>query len=313
MHPLQPRMHRDIVASGVLSSPSAWIEHLIICSLLAFVAACGNSDSGGGISPSPVPEPGKPVAYTAIGASDAIGFGSSAPCLPFSVCPQGRGYVPLVARELGSDGTTVTVSNLGIPGTVLSPAIQAIGNQYGSSIPGNFLEQEMPLVPRSSTVVTVFAGGNDTNAIGRAVERGAAGGDPNGYIDAQVRSFAGEYAALIRGIRDRAPSARIVVMNVPNMAGLPYAAGFTSTQRQYLQRISVGFSREGANALAARGIVVVDLLCDPRSYQSGMYSGDGFHPNDAGYAYVAGELVRAIRTAGYPAPQADCGFTRIVG
>ena len=44
-----------------------------------------------------------------------------------------------------------------------------------------------------------------------------------------------------------------------------------------------------------------------------MYSGDGFHPNDAGYAYLASELVRAIRTAGYPPPQADCGFMRIVG
>src|SRR3954463_15382601 len=185
-------MHRNSVCSGVRSFPSARIQHLIVCSLLALVAACGNSGTGGGTSPSSVPEPGKPITYTAIGASDAIGFGSSAPCLPFSVCPDGRGYVAVVARELGSDGTTVTVSNLGIPGTVLSPAIQAIGNQYGSSIPGNFLDQEMPFVPRSSTVVTVFAGGNDTNAIGRAVERGGAGGDPNGYIDAQVRSFAGD-------------------------------------------------------------------------------------------------------------------------
>jgi len=306
-------MHRKNFGSSALRLPSARIQQLIIGSVLALLAACGKSETSSGVSPSPVPEPGKPIAYTAIGASDAVGFGSSAPCLPFSVCPDGRGYVPLVARELGSDGTTVTVSNLGIPGTVLSPGVQAIGNQYGSSIPGNFLEQEVRFVPRSSTVVTVFAGGNDTNAIGRAVERGAAGGDPNGYIDAQVRSFASDYAALVRGIRDRASSARIVVMNLPNMAGLPYAAGFNSTQRQYLQRISVGFSREGANALAGQGVIVVDLLCDPRSYQSGMYSSDGFHPNDAGYAYLATELVRAIRTADYPPPQGDCGFTRIVG
>ena len=61
-------------------------------------------------------------------------------------------------------------------------------------------------------------------------------------------------------------------------AELPYAAGFARTERQYLQRISVGFSREGANALVAQGVVVVDLLCDPRSYQGGSYSGDGFHP-----------------------------------
>ena len=29
--------------------------------------------------------------------------------------------------------------------------------------------------------------------------------------------------------------------------------------------------------------------------------------------YLATELVRAIRTADYPAPQGNCGFTRIVG
>jgi lysophospholipase L1-like esterase len=284
-----------------------------LVSLLAFApVACNTTEDTAGGMPAPTPTPGTPIAYTAIGASDALGIGSSAPCLPLTACPDGRGYVPLVARALGSDGTAVTLSNLGIPGAVLSPAIQAIGNQYGRSIPGNFLEQSMPFVSRTSTVVTIFAGGNDTNAIGTAVDRGAAGSDPNGYIDRQVQGFASDYAALVRGVRARAPSARIVAMNIPNMAALPYAAGFTLTQRRYLQRIAVGFSK-GANALVAEGVVVVDLMCDPRSYSGGMYSGDGFHPNDAGYAYLASELVRAIRTADYPAPQGDCGFMRSVG
>jgi lysophospholipase L1-like esterase len=307
-------MSLDVSSLNILPFRRA-IRIALVGTVLVATIACGksNADDGGGGTPSPTPTPGTPIAYTAIGASDAVGVGSSAPCLPFVACPDGRGYVPLVARELGSDGTPVTVSNLGIPGTVLSPGIQAIGNQYNRGIPGNFLEQEMPFVPRASTVVTIFAGGNDSNAIATAVDRGAGGADPNGYIDAQVRSFMSDYASLVRGVRQRAPSARIVAMNLPNMAGLPYAAGFSSTQRRYLERISVGFSREGANALVAQGVVVVDLLCDARSYQSGQYSGDGFHPGDAGYAYLAGELVRAIRTEGYPPPQADCGFMRIVG
>jgi lysophospholipase L1-like esterase len=283
---------------------------LVVISLLTFVACNTTEDPGG--APVPTPQPGTPIAYTAIGASDAIGIGSSAPCLPLTQCPDGRGYVPLVARELGRDATTVTLSNLGIPGAVLSPAIQAIGNQYNRGIPGNFLEQSMPFVSRSSTIVTIFAGGNDTNAIGTAVERGAGGGDPDAYIDRQVQGFRSDYAALVRGVRARAPSARIVAANLPNMAALPYAAAFSATQRRYLQRISVGFS-QAANALVTEGVVVVDLMCDPRSYGGGMYSGDGFHPNDAGYAYLATELVRAIRTAGYPAPQEDCGFMRSVG
>jgi lysophospholipase L1-like esterase len=286
---------------------------LVVAAFAAMtLAACGGSQDGGA-SPSPTPAPGTPIVYAAVGASDAIGYGSSAPCVPFTACPDGRGYVPLAARELGSDGTTVTLTNLGIPGAVLSPAIQAIGNQYNRGIPGNFLEQEAPFVPRASTIVSVFAGGNDTNAIGTAVDRGAGGTDPHAYIDEQVRAFASDYAALVRGIRQRAPAARIVAMNLPNFAGLPFTARYTSAQKRYMQQISVGFSREGANALVGDGVVVVDLLCDPRSYQSSNYASDGFHPNDAGYAFLASELVRAIRTAGYPPPQADCSFMRIAG
>ena len=119
----------------------------------------------------------------------------------------------------------------------------------------------MPFVSRSSTVVTIFAGGNDTNAIGTAVDRGAAGGDPNGYIDRQVQGFASDYAALVRGVRARAPYARIVAMNMPNMAALPYAAGFTLTQRRYLQRIRR--LQQRGQRLVNEGVVVVDLMCDP--------------------------------------------------
>ena len=34
----------------------------------------------------------------------------------------------------------------------------------------------------------------------------------------------------------------------------------------------------------------VDLMCDARSYLASTYSSDGFHPSDAGYAFIAGEL-----------------------
>jgi lysophospholipase L1-like esterase len=273
---------------------------------LAFtLAACGGKSGDGATGPSPVPNAG-PVVYTAIGASDAVGYGSSVPCVPFADCLDGRGYVQNVRRSLQSDGRTVTLTNLGVPGDVLSPTIQAIGNQYGRGIPGNFLQQEMPFVARSSTLVTIFAGGNDANAIGKAVDGGAAGSDIAGYIDQQIRQFGTDYAALVRGVRDRAPSARVVVLNLPNMAGLPYADPLSATQRRWLQRIAVGFSRE-ATALTSMGVIVVDLMCDGRSYQAGNYSGDGFHPNDAGYAYIAGEVLPAV-SGSVSAPRGDCGF-----
>jgi lysophospholipase L1-like esterase len=286
-----------------------WTRSLLALLAAAAAAACGSSggDDGG---PGPSPQPNE-VRYTAIGASDAIGFGSSAPCVPFdTVCANGRGYVAIIARTLRESGKAVTMSNLGVPGQVLSPSIQAIGNQYGRGIPGNFLQQQMPFVRSGVTLVTVFAGGNDANAIATAIDRGAAGGNVNAYIDDKVQTFAADYAELIRGVRERAGgSPRIIVLNLPNFAGLPYTARFTTAQRRWMQRISVGFSR-AANGLASQGVHLVDLLCDARSYQPSRYSSDGFHPSDSGYEFIAQKAIGAIDTAPGPPPN-DCSFARI--
>ena len=72
-----------------------------------------------------------------------------------------------------------------------------------------------------------------------------------------------------------------------------------------LQRIAVGFSAQ-ANALASSNVLVVDLMCDARSYLPGNYFSDGFHPNDAGYAFIT-ELVYAAATSGTAAaPRTSC-------
>ncbi|HXE79202.1 MAG TPA: SGNH/GDSL hydrolase family protein [Vicinamibacterales bacterium] len=282
---------------------------LTLC-LVVLTAACGSKgeDDDGGPGPSPMPNT---VRYTAIGASDAIGFGSSVPCVPFdTVCANGRGYVAIIARTLRSSGKEVILSNLGVPGQVLGPEIQQIGNTYGRGIPGNFLQQQMPFVRSGVTLVTIFAGGNDTNAVATAIDRGAAGSNVNAYIDARVQTFAADYQTLVRGVRERAGgSPRIIVLNLPNFAGLPYTQKFTSTQRRWMQRISVGFSR-AANALRDQGVHVVDLLCDARSYQPGNYSSDGFHPDDSGYEFIAEKVLQAIGTDPPPPPN-DCSFARI--
>ena len=112
------------------------------------------------------------IHFTAIGASDAIGVGSSQPCLPFVTCTDGGGYVQQVTRRLRMDVRSVTLTNLGIPGAVLSPETEAIGDAVGLDIFDDFLEREMPFVPRDANLVTVFAGGNDVNTIGSAIKRG---------------------------------------------------------------------------------------------------------------------------------------------
>lgn len=270
--------------------------------LLLLAAACSGNPS----SPSPAPDPDAPVYYTAIGASDAAGVGSTVPCLPFTTCTEGTGYVPRVARELGRSGVSVTLMNMGIPAAVISPRIQAIGNAYGREAPATFLTEEAPFVPKDTTHLTIFAGGNDTNTIAAAAAGGAGGADPNAYIAAQIQAFGEDYASMLKIVRQRAPAARIAVANLPNFAAMPFTASFSANDREILRRISVGFSTQVINPLASQGIAVVDLLCDARFSSPDIFAADGFHPNDTGHQYLAEEMLKALTQSSYPQPKSAC-------
>jgi lysophospholipase L1-like esterase len=252
------------------------------------------------------------VNYDALGASDTIGYGGSAPCLPFTACTSGPGYVQQVTRRLQSSGRDVTLNNLGVPGAVLSPDTQALMQSMngceaqGFNICRNVLVDEAPYVRRASTMVTVFIGANDANAIGRAIRNGRAGGDTGSFVQTQIQNFARDMQTMVSTIRGRSPEVRIIALNLPNMAHTPYAAGMSLTEKRVLQQLTVGFSA-GINALTAQGITVVDLMCDPNFYNPSIFSSDGFHPNDAGYTYLT-ELVYAAATTAAPAPRSSCSF-----
>lgn len=257
-------------------------------------------------APSGPPAPGSTIVYDALGASEAIGYGSSVVCLPLADCPNGMGYVPVAARQLQAQGFNVTLVNRGLPTAVIGPDFEALGQQYSRTIAGSLIAQEMPFVRRTATLVTVFAGANEINTITAALGAGAGAGDQIGFIDAQVRAFWADYTTLLDGIRDRAGAARIIVLNVPNLAGLPYLAAAPLAERQAAARAAVGMTVTVVNPLVSQGVVVIDVMCDSRIYQSANYSSDLFHPNDAGYAFIAAEIVRAATSTSYPAPQSSC-------
>jgi lysophospholipase L1-like esterase len=273
----------------------------VVCLVLAGVGCSKKSPTS----------PSSAVVYTAIGASDANGIGSSVECVPFTECPNGMGYVFVATRQLQSQGFTVTLNNLGIPTAVISPEFQSLGTQHNRFIAANFIEREAPFTSQDSTLVTIFAGGNEVNTVTSALGNGAGGSNPVAYIDAQVRLFGTNFATLLGIVRGRAPSAKIVVLNLPNLAGLPYLTRTSLPQRQAAQRLSVGMTTTVINPLASQNVTVIDLMCDARFYQPSSYSSDGFHPNDAGYAFMAGEVVRAA-TGPYPAPQASCSQMTLV-
>lgn len=276
--------------------------------LAGLAASCSKSDDSP-TGPTP-PGSGGTASYTAIGASDGVGVGSSNPGGLFEECLTCTGWVQVLHKRLKDTGGT-KITNLSVPSAVLSPAMIALGQRVGRDHLGSFLTNQSPFTAADSNLVTVFAGGNDANTIAAAVRAQIGGDDIRGYIDGQVRQWGIDYQSLLTVIRARAPNARIVLMNLPNLAGAPYVARNTQFERQVLQRIAVGLA-ERANALAQANVHVVDLMCDARILDPANFSSDGFHPNDRGYALMA-DLAYAAATAGsWPAPQADCAQRRVV-
>ena len=94
------------------------------------------------------------------------------------------------------------------------------------------------------------------------------------------------------------------MLNLPNLAALPYLASASLSQKQAAQRASVRMTTTAINTL--QGVTVIDLMCDSRLYQSSFYSSDGFHPNDAGYAMLGAEVVKAVTNTSYPSPRSSC-------
>lgn len=268
-------------------------------------AACdvlGGGDDGP-TGPSGPPAPGATVAYSALGASDVIGFGSSKPCVPFDDC-NGNGYVWVAARQLRGKGLVVDVNQLGLAAGVISRTFQDLAIQNGrGDVPWNFIQQGLPFVKRDATLVSVFAGANDLNVVRDAMGKGAGAANPTAYVDQMIAAFSTDFATLISGIRDRATSAKIVVLNLPNLAGLPYMAGATLAQKQLMQRAAVRITTTVINTHP--GITVIDLMCEPRLYEAANLS-DGFHPNDAGYAILGNAVATAVTSVSYPAPRSSC-------
>ena len=268
---------------------------------LLTVAGCKSGDNPTAPSPN-----SNEVSYAVIGASDAIGFGSSAPCAPFDDC-NGNGYAPLVKRRFQSDGATVTVTNIGVPGAVLSPAIQALARDIGrNDIIATFIERYPQFIPTNTTHISIFAGGNDANVIAQNIRAGRGAADVRAFIDQNVSQFGTDLNELVSRLRARAPNARIVAMNLPNLAAAPYVNSASTLERSVLQRIVVGLT-DRVNALSSQGVAVVDLMCEPRIYSAANYSPDGFHPSDSGYVVMADLLYPALRNGSASSPSGTCG------
>lgn len=303
---------------------------------------------------------GHVYAYTAIGASDAVGVGSSVPCATSAVvigpdteqmpdpvnCPGGAGYVPVAAQTLATPPNATVLTDLGISGAVAGAAERTLGNTwepflFGCSssgpnvcIPGDFIDDELPIIPANQEVVTVFAGGNDTNAILAHVAIACASCNPGQIqtmIAADIGNFGADFQTLLLAIHAEKPLAHIYVANLPNFALIPRGVCIGSDPlnpppfcgpddpaegqpalQALLDAISTHIDADVINTVPALGIPVIDLECDPASYDPANFSSDGFHPDDAGYRIFAKSFAKAIRLGFAPLPQGSCQFSQAV-
>lgn len=276
-------------------------RYLFVCALLGLAACSKVKDL---VGPSPTAPPPQGFYYTAVGASDGIGFGGSAVCFTGALpCPNGTGWVQILDRRLTASGQTSHL-NLSIPGAVLSRTVEDLSNSIGRTVPGNFIEREAPYVQTAATHVTVFAGGNDVNSISLGA-RARGGSDPNAFADAQIRQWGVDLEDLVARIRSRSANTRIVALNLPNLAAAPYVSSNTTDEKRLIQRVVVGLT-DRINALASKNVLVIDLMCEPRLLLASNYASDGFHPNDSGYAIIADLATAAFLNGTASSPNPSC-------
>lgn len=321
----------------------------------AGLSAC--SATGQLVSPDPNLSNARIFAYTAIAASDGVGVGSSAPCttapvvigsdtelMPSPVdCPGGKSYVPVIAGLLTTGQNSVTLTDLGISSAVIGPTERTLGNTWEpfifgctpsgvtACVPGDFITDELPLIPSQQNTVTIFAGGNDTNAIFAHVAVACSACTQQqiaAMITADLTNFGADYNTLLGAVHRAFPFARVYVANLPNFGLIPRGicigadpsnpppfcdpvndpAQNNPAAQFLLDQISTNMDAAVINGpVAAAGIPVIDLECDPRSYDPANFYVDGFHPNDSGYRTLAGSYTTAIRNFGAPPPAGSCG------
>ena len=214
---------------------------------------------------------------------------------------------------------------------MLGPDILAEVNQYGSidnpdaceprsaadAYPEDFITYELPQVQSNTTLVTIFAGGNDTNGLVNALGCGAGGNtatSQQSFITTWITNFGNDLHQLLVGIKRKAPNAKIIIANLPNFSQIPAglaAAVNDPAAGQALAAISVGFDLNVINQLTSSGIPVADLLCDSASYNSSNFYTDGFHPNDSGYAVIAAPLYADLTTSSPTAPSSKCSYATL--
>lgn len=224
--------------------------------------------------------------YVAMGDSITFGVGVSQNCQAFPAhpvdideyCPSGTSYAIRVARSLRNSGVAGRFMNLGISGAHVERVIA----------------DELPYLPSNTTLVTLYIGTNDSRVVR----------SPKHPVSQVVSQFETNFDKLLAMIHQKAPNARIVLINFPNEKYLAAAYHVPETVLPLYDATS--------QILAAfidshyPQYAVADTICNPTSYDETLHYKGTVHPADAGSALLATSIVDVILPKHPPPPPASC-------
>lgn len=253
----------------------------------------------------------------ALGSSFAAGPGID-PVADRAAMRSARNYAGLAAQEIGAELTDLTVSGATTATILKDPQVIAPGVQFEPQIHG---------LPADADVVTLTAGGNDLQFAGSMLYEGWLLHDPSapltallaqGFADGipaptreRVTAMATGLCDVIRAVRAKAPSARVILVDYLTVIGAettvsdawPFDAAQTAAFRAIQDGIREGFAlaaaETGAALLKASDLSVGHAVGSSDPWVLGFQSeparaASAFHPNEHGMAAVARALVAML-------------------
>lgn len=241
--------------------------------------------------------------YIALGSSFAagIGLGPRAPGSPVHCFRTTAGYPALVARRTGlrfvdmscSGSTSEHILDGGQ--LLLGPQLSAVGPQ--------------------AQLVTITSGGNDVGYIGdlMAASGGIAGlagwlnGPARPAADRPYDRVTAKLEQIVREVRIKAPSARIVLVSYPAILpeqGNCAATGVSDAQAQISRDVAARLAAATRRAADEEDALLIDMaalskghdVCSQSPWVNGAEPAHGtaFHPNTEGSAAVAAGIIEVL-------------------
>ncbi len=194
-----------------------------------------------------------PLRYVALGDSTVVGVGSRV----------SHGFVPLLARHLGSVYPRTEVTNLAVSG---AKSLDVVLRQLPAAI---------RLQP---DLVTLSIGPND--ALARVP------------VETYAENIERIFDQLTRDTR-----AVVVVTLLPDLGSTPRFAG--TPEAPAIRAVAVSYNAVLKRSASAHAVHIVDLFCPTRALlqkRRDVISGDGWHPSDIGYREWAELMWEHMRT-----------------